>query len=180
VSTRAAGCRTGQPAAFPARQASVLTLAKWRQVSHNNGVSRTRTIRFLALVALLCSLLTASADAVWRCEGRICGTNPWFCCCAAPTAARDGNCALSGGDAASASACEGGCQCVLTIRAEERAVAARAPGVPMPVCYPLLIPGTRVDVTPRSGQLAHTIETRGPPIAPLTLASPSLRAPPVA
>src|SRR5262245_28108106 len=86
-------------------------------LDHNNRVRLPRSIWLATLCALLVATFAPRADAVWQCEGRACGSTPWFCCCVSPAEFRDAHCQPSGEPSPGAGLCSSACACVLTIRA---------------------------------------------------------------
>lgn len=155
---------------------------------HNRDMTFWRTMRTLALLALFLAAFTPIVDATWQCEGRTCGTTPWFCCCTSPVGARDANCLSSHprfawlpGPTSDVAACARDCGCVLTFRTPPAArlpvpsndrgslfdLAAWAPALVAPALLPTEI-------------VARFFDRRGPPIPSPVLGTPSLRGPPLA
>jgi hypothetical protein len=144
-------------------------------------VRRHRTIWLLALFVTLFSALTPTSSGGWECEGRTCGTTPWFCCCLSPVDARDANCQSTTGPVSDTSACPTDCGCVLITRAVDVALRAAASSCSHFAFHPVLLaPASGGVVTLPAEVVARPIETRGPPFGRRTLSPPSLRAPPVA
>lgn len=149
---------------------------------HNTAVRRFRCFWLLALLAVLYTTLAPQALASWACEGRTCGTSFWACCCIGPETAQDGNCRseVSIPDGEASAACPAECNCVLTVTSAHSPRPSTPAHELLPVFVAALLPlGSPVlDPLPTEA-LVQAIETRGPPIPVLCLATPVLRGPPV-
>lgn len=144
-------------------------------------MNRPGTSWFLAVIALL-SLAAPSVQAEWRCEGRVCGTTLWYCCCASPEGSRDPNCRRPSGSLGVGSDCAAGCGCTLTLRPSGRPSVDAASSFPLADLHPsaplLESPSLEKPTEPR--WLARSTESRGPPAQSLTAPPLGLRAPPAA
>ena len=92
------------------------------------------------MFALLLAVLVPQPDSVWQCEGRVCSTNPRFCCCVSWAGARDGNCRRSPRPASGAAACSTKCRCVLVAQAGNPARLSTVLGLSGPVFHSDLLP----------------------------------------
>lgn len=156
----------------------------WHALCHNGSVKRSRTIRTITLLALLLPMIAtfaSPAGAVWQCEGANCGITPWACCCESPNESHGESCTVSTHPAGDADESPPDCGCVLTVRSIDVTVSATAPRLSLAVFHPVLIVQAPVTTDLLLLEVAtRSIELRGPPCAGAALASPSLRAPPVA
>lgn len=140
----------------------------------------TRILNLPAVMALISCLFLSQQAVAWYCEGRLCST-ALGCCCATPVSgSRDAQCVSSSHDDRAASACPAGCNCVRVVTARTPAVIRESASAHPPVValVPLLQPA--FVAPPSITTVAHAVETRGPPLISVTLARPSLRAPPAA
>jgi hypothetical protein len=146
-------------------------------------VRRFRTFWLLALAAMLVTAFAPQAFAAWQCDGRVCGTTLWFCCCISPTGQQDVNCGdqkvRAEGPAAGALGCPSECNCVLTLKGAEngRLGAATAPMVVVHALPAVLVSPCLVEPVPTE-VVARSLGSRGPPAPKVCLATPVLRGPP--
>lgn len=144
-----------------------------------------RTIWLLGVLALLFSAVAPEALASWQCEGRACGISMWACCCIGPAGARDQQCASlqSAGNSlaergAGVSACPSNCKCEMITRSVESIRPAITVSLSAPYhCPALPVAPVSLGQVPTQ-RLAHSIESRGPPLPLLCLSTPVLRGPP--
>jgi hypothetical protein len=148
-------------------------------LSHNRSVRPRRTIWAFVLLALLASVVAPGAAAFWHCEGRVCGTTASACCCLSPEDGQDANCLRAAASPVS-TACASQCGCVLVVQDASPAT-LRSAGTSFGSLYapPFVLPAALTVDLPTSSLVTRVIETRGPPLLRLPLATPSLRAPPV-
>ena len=152
-------------------------------------------VAFLRVAALLMALwagMAPASSATWQCEGRICGTSPWTCCCASPkpVTSTSPQCDLQSSTrtthfqsplhVSEVAPCSVDCHCAMVV-SERGAVVVQSHHV-------FVAPVLQVAVLPRAFELAaplvvqssRPLPSRGPPCTFLSFVSPSLRAPPVA
>ena len=146
--------------------------------------TRHTQIWLLMLVAMLLvsPLASARLAVAWVCEGRICNTTNWSCCCDAGSG-RETNCAVTsakpaGGD----QVCAAGCGCTQLITASTDPEPATRAKIAVS-WTPVLADIPTVTLSPMPPQaavvkVAYPIAGRAPPVYTGNLASPSLRAPP--
>ncbi|HZP84946.1 MAG TPA: hypothetical protein VFB21_25135 [Chthonomonadaceae bacterium] len=139
-----------------------------------------RILNLPAVMALISCLFLSQQAVAWYCEGRLCST-ALGCCCATPVSgSRDSQCASSPHEDRAVSACPAGCNCVRVVAARTPAAIRQPASAHPPVVAQVpLLPSLFV-APPCTTTVTHTVETRGPPLLSVTLATPSLRAPPAA
>jgi hypothetical protein len=140
------------------------------------------SIWLLTVFAMLCAAVAPPALATWQCEGRICGVTPWQCCCFSTGEGRDNGCPAEIGDQTPAGACPSDrCRCTMTLTATEVGKPPAAAKMALRILLPALLPAASPLPEPLPAEkIARTLETRGPPRAPVAFRSLLLRAPPAA
>jgi hypothetical protein len=136
------------------------------------------TIGLLAGVMLLSCVSPTRVGAAWLCEGRICGTTLFYCCCNNPAGERDIRCVQPTAGEAGAFACPTACNCVMVVNPDM--TISPTPVVPL-VHIVALLPSPFSPSSPSiPAETVIRIETRGPPPSFAVLLPLGLRAPPLA
>jgi hypothetical protein len=142
---------------------------------YNVPMSGCLTIGLLAGVMLLTCAAPARIGAAWLCEGRICGTNLFYCCCNNPAGKRDIRCVQPTTGEAGAFACSTSCNCVMVVNPDT--TISPAPLVSLTHMVALL-PTPFCPTSLPTAEAVARIETRAPPPSFNVLPPINLRAPP--
>ena len=153
----------------------------------NKSMRRLRPLLVLALFLFHSLGLAHEAAGQWRCEGKQCSVNFFWCCCKSPTdpdSGSHGRIHWSGSQdvpQACSPSSECGCEFVETSECTHQTVSptssfayALAQAAPVLLSHYIYTPPASSDPHLRRP------ETRGPPLASVPHATPSLRAPPCA
>jgi hypothetical protein len=149
------------------------------------------TLSQLAFLAVLLLACAPQSSASWQCEGRVCGTSIWTCCCVTSSDSHDADCGplptaghfSSSTHAQEISDCPAKCHCTVTtqssgpttsLTSESPSLVAFLDGF---VVAEPIVPELRVL---RSTEAVPPMESRGPPANAVYFASPCLRGPPLA
>lgn len=145
----------------------------------------------MLLVVLL--LVPQSAGAFWQCEGRVCGTNAWACCCATPQKRPDLKCdstptrlapsrlvehRRSSSHEQEVSACPAACHCTMVMQGKDASARAATPFSAAPALFVAVLPAFLEADAPQTPEALPPFDSRGPPLRAVSLATPSLRGPP--
>src|SRR5687768_997798 len=156
--------------------ASQRRIAAW----YNRLVKRSWTRRLLAILVLLTSTLSARSTAAWYCEGRICGTTPWECCCAPDSTSCDLPAELRDvRQEPTSSGCSTDCSCVMVEKALDQNPASRQT-ITLTVSPVSGLPVVISEEVVCCDRISCESETRGPPLRTRSLLPLGLRAPPAA
>jgi hypothetical protein len=147
-----------------------------------------RTLPHLAVIALMLVAFAPQSSAYWQCEGRICGSSPWACCCALPSDNHDNECGPSLGDvhvqsgshAQEIGQCPAKCHCSVTTQSASRSASVAPTPADVLVFVVAAITFAPVIDGPVGTTAVQPLESRGPPPNAAYFTSPSLRAPPLA
>jgi len=140
-----------------------------------------RALPHLAFFAVMLVSLSSEAGAYWQCEGRPCGATPWTCCCVtAPSACESACGAPNSIHFEPRGAHADGCHCSSVSQDNGKTTFQRhfsfSPN--LEICA--VLPTVPVFEAVPALEILSPVESRGPPLSNPALASPSLRAPPVA
>lgn len=142
----------------------------------------SRILWLVTLIALLFSAVAPQAYASWQCEGRLCGTTPWQCCCYSPDLEKERDCPAEVTPQAHTTVCPSSdCGCTMALRSDD-ADRPTAATVHFALDFtPALLPPAPLTLGPLpTEKIARSLEARGPPGPLLALSSHRLRGPPAA
>jgi hypothetical protein len=149
-----------------------------------------RAFAKILLLALLLTLpLPTMGAGAWYCEGRPCGVSLWLCCCVSPDGFRDVNCQQDAHAREKAAAedeatlaCATGCNCQIVLTAADAPGRAESYATFAVSAVAILLAPSLVPVPLFATRMITPIETRGPPVAPVSVLhlGLGLRAPPIA
>jgi len=142
---------------------------------------RSRTLRILAVILLLCGMIKPSFAAAWMCEGKVCSSTASQCCCQVKQAGGSAVCSCEHDNAASIGKSHGSaCHCQFSLRASHTPYTPPGNRAFVLSNSDILVPIGITPVFMTQPVVEYGIEARGPPCLPASISHPSLRAPPAA
>jgi hypothetical protein len=143
----------------------------------------------LVLCALVLLSVPSLTSAAWQCEGRVCGTTPWACCCASPKDTYDPTCGPRADDLQKhrgeqshqdeVSACAVACHCVMVVQSDSPVILSAIAPLPSPLEVVAVLPIVATIQAPIADSVRLSAPPRGPPHTSPTHPVASGRAPPV-
>ncbi len=167
----------------PALQPMRARFARW------NREAARQALQGLALWTLVLLLLPSAQADVWQCEGRMCSTTPWACCCASPSDSQDASCgnASPGLGSHRRSHSHGqevgnrprACHCTPVAPNSQSAHASVLSSVAPSLEVIAILPAVWQSRRPVVAPPARLFESRGPPLLAPVPSSSSPRGPPL-
>lgn len=151
---------------------------------------RVAALRVAALMLVVLLGLAPASSAMWQCEGRVCGTSAWTCCCTSPqpSVAVSPECDEQSGTRTShlqsslhqseVGPCSVDCHCAMVVSEQSDVVIQSHHAFDAPVFQFAVLPRVFKIEAPLVNRSSRPLPSRGPPLAFLSFVSPSLRAPP--
>lgn len=149
-------------------------------------------LRVVALLLVVLMGLAPASSAIWQCEGRVCGTSSWACCCALPQpkAPTSPECdpqsstrtahIQSSVHGSEVGACSVACHCTKVTQSRGAVVGQSHQVFVAPLFQVAVLPRVYKLDAPLVVCSSRPLPSRGPPLTSFSFVSPSLRAPPVA